>query len=291
MNPLSHAVAILRRAGKVTSTCGPYTLEQKIGEGAMGTVWRARHAFLARPAAVKLLPAHRMDVASIRRFEREAELASQLTHPNAVTIYDFGRTREGTYYYAMELVDGVDLERLVEAEGALAPERAVRILLQLCGALAEAHELGLVHRDVKPSNVMLARRRDTAKLVDFGLVKSLGLEAVEPSLTATNSITGSPMYMAPEAIQAPECVDARSDLYALGVLGWFLLAGSAPFEGGLIEVCSHHLHTPPPRLSKACRVPAAVEDVLLACMAKRPEDRPADADAVRRLLEEAHLHA
>lgn len=289
-NRIAHAVVagIFKRRPVHPLVLGPYTLEAKIGEGGMGTVWRAKHEMLERPAAVKLLPPDRMDQTAIRRFEREVQLTARLSHPNAVTIYDFGKAG-GVFYYAMELLDGPDLQRLVDREGALGPERVRAILLQLCGALAEAHEQDLVHRDVKPSNVVVSRKPngdEVAKLVDFGLVKSLDLDA-DPQVTAENAITGSPMYMAPEAITTPDAVDARSDLYSLGALGWFLLAGRPPFEGNLVEVCSSHLHTPPGRPSEVLGepLPRDLEDVLLACMQKRRTDRPDGARTVQRMLE------
>jgi len=273
----------------VGATFGQYTLEGQIGQGGMGTVWRARHATLDRPAAVKLIAKEADDVAS-RRFAREAQLTARISHPNAVTVFDSGKTKDGTLWYAMELVDGVDLEKHVGQRGALSPERVIKILAQLCGALAAAHDQGLVHRDVKPSNVILAEGKEddeeTAKLVDFGLVKNVVENDASTALTAANAITGSPMYMSPEAILTPDAVDGRSDLYSLGMLGWFLLVGRAPFEGNLIEVCSDHLHTTPKRPSDVtgAEIPAELEELLLACMAKKREDRPANARALRRAL-------
>jgi eukaryotic-like serine/threonine-protein kinase len=302
-NQIAHAVksgfsalpAFMRRktgslARSGLTELGPYTLESKIGEGGMGAVWRARHATLDRPAAVKLI-ARDVDEISAARFEREAQLTARLSHPNAVTVYDFGKTKDGTFWYAMELIDGFDLEKYVAASGPLSPERVIRILVQLCGALAEAHDQGLVHRDVKPSNVILSPKEEDddeiAKLVDFGLVKNIvETDTSALPLTSEKVITGSPMYMSPEALVSPDLVDGRSDLYSLGMLGWFLLVGRAPFEGNLIEVCSDHLHTTPQRPSEVLGrpIPGALEDVLLACMAKRREDRPQNARALRRIL-------
>jgi eukaryotic-like serine/threonine-protein kinase len=282
--------ALLRRRGPLHPTVlGPYTLERKLGEGGMGSVWRAHHALLERKAAVKLIGRGGDDVAA-RRFEREARLTARLNHPNAITVYDFGRTHDGTLWFAMELVDGPDLDHYVGQHGPLEPARVARLLAQLSGALAEVHDLGLVHRDVKPSNVLLSHRRDdedVAKLADFGLVKNVAEAADVSRLTAKSAITGSPMFMSPEAILTPDAVDARSDLYSLGMLGWFLLVGRAPFEGNVIEVCSHHLHSRPVRPSVALRraVPSGLEEAILACIEKHPEDRPADARTLRRLLE------
>jgi serine/threonine-protein kinase len=283
----SHTIFGLRREVREANVLGQYTLETKIGEGGMGAVWRARHALLRRPTAIKLLPLDRMGDEAIRRFEREVQFTARLTHPNSVAIYDYGRTREGIFYYAMELLEGMDLERLVAAHGALPPGRVVHVLSQICGALAEAHDQGLVHRDVKPANVLLSPRRNEhefAKIVDFGLVKSLDLSSPAPAVSSTQTITGTPLYMAPEAIRTPDAVDARSDLYSLGAVAWFLLVGRPPFEGNsVIEVCSQHLHAAPDRPSSVLgkAVPADLEDIVLACLEKQASDRPSDARVLR----------
>jgi len=199
----------------------------------------------------------------------------------------------------MELLDGIDLEQLVRDHGPQPAERVIHLLLQLCGALAEAHELGREHRDVKPQNVLLCPRKNDqeyTKLLDFGLVKTLhphpesGL--TEAALTGVNTLAGTPLYMSPEAIQAPDSVDARSDLYALGVVAWYLLVGHPPFEANsIIEVCGQHLHAVPRRPSVALRssVPSDLEDIVLACLEKRPEDRPPSARELRRQLEACEL--
>jgi serine/threonine-protein kinase len=295
----SHTIFGLRREVQKARVLGQYTLEVKIGSGGMGDVWRASHALLRRPTAIKLLRPGKLDDNAIARFEREVQLTARLTHPNTVSIYDFGRTRDGVFYYAMELLEGIDLEQLVREHGPQPAERVIHLLLQLCGALAEAHELGLVHRDVKPQNVLLCPRKNDqeyTKLLDFGLVKTLhphpesGL--TEAALTGVNTLAGTPLYMSPEAIQAPESVDARSDLYALGVVAWYLLVGHPPFEANsIIEVCGQHLHAVPRRPSVALRasVPSDLEDIVLTCLEKRPEDRPASARELRRLLEGCEL--
>jgi serine/threonine protein kinase len=290
----SHTIFGLRREVQQARVLGQYTLETKIGGGGMGDVWRASHALLRRPTAIKLLPPGRLDERAIARFEREVQLTASLSHPNTVAIYDYGRTRDGVFYYAMELLQGNDLEQLVRAHGAQPAERVVHLLTQLCGALAEAHDLGLVHRDIKPANVLLCPRRNEhefAKLLDFGLVKTIEAGS-DSALTGINTLAGTPLYMSPEAIQSPDAVDARSDLYSLGVLAWFLLVGHAPFEANtIIEVCGQHLHAVPRRPSVALRasVPSELEDIVLACLEKRPEDRPADARVLRRQLEGCDL--
>jgi serine/threonine-protein kinase len=291
----SRTIFGLRREVQRARVLGQYTLEAKIGEGGMGEVWRASHALLRRPTAIKLLLPDRNAESAIRRFEKEAQITSRLTHPSTVSLYDYGRTREGVLYYAMELLEGLDLERLVAKHGPLSPARVVHILAQVCGALAEAHDLGLVHRDVKPANVLLLPKRgepELAKVVDFGLVKELRTDAPGVALTAANAITGTPLYMAPEAIREAEAVGPASDLYALGAVGWFLLVGRPPFEGhSVVEVCGKHLHTPPSRPSTALGAPIArdVEDVVLSCLEKEPRDRPAGARALRHALRTCSL--
>jgi eukaryotic-like serine/threonine-protein kinase len=287
----SHTIFGLRREVARARVLGQYTLEAKIGEGGMGEVWRARHALLRRPTAVKLLPPGRAGEAAIRRFEREVQITAQLTHPSTVAVYDYGRTRDGVFYYAMELLEGTDLERLVVEHGPQPPGRVVHVLAQVCGALAEAHNLKLVHRDVKPANVLLLPRpgeQELAKVVDFGLVKELHeVGPAHTALTAANTITGTPLYLSPESIQDPESVTGASDIYALGAVGWFLLVGRPPFEGRtILEVCSKHLHVEPQRPSEALGrpLPRDLEDILLACLEKKPDRRPAGARAVRARL-------
>ncbi len=268
---------------------GPYTIEEKIGEGGMGVVYRARHALLRRPTALKLLAPQRSDASCVRRFEREVQITSQLRHPNTVAVYDFGRTRDGLFYYAMELLDGVSLEELVEREGPQPPARVRRIVMQIAGALAEAHAAGLVHRDVKPANVFLCARgavRDFVKVLDFGLVKDLGVPRDE-GLSHANAIMGTPHYMAPEMVLSPDDVDARADLYALGGLAYFLLTGQPPFEGNnIVEICSQHLHVAPVAPSRllGCAVDADLEALVMACLAKSRSQRPDSADAIRGAL-------
>ena len=247
---------------------GQYVLEQKIGEGGMGEVYRAYHGMMRRPSALKLLHPDRSGENRLRRFEREVQLTARLTHPNTITIFDYGRTLDGVFYYAMELLDGATLERIVAVGGAQEPGRVVRILSMACGALSEAHAIGLIHRDIKPANIMLCTQggeRDVVKLLDFGLVKELEVDR-EIKLTAAAALTGTPQYMAPESIRAPELVDARTDLYALGAVAYFLLAGTDVFEGpSVLEVCGQHLHQAPQPLSaRGVQVPAELEAIVLA---------------------------
>src|SRR5262245_48020859 len=196
-----------------SATFGEYALGEKLGEGGMGVVHKASHRTLGRPVALKLLPNERADAKNVERFRREVELTSRLTHPNTIRVYDSGCTADGTYYYAMEYVDGVDLETLVEREGPQSPARVTQLLAQLAGALSEAHALGFVHRDVKPANVMLSKRcaNDIVKVLDFGLVREVSANPEHAG--DARQVVGTPLYMSPESITAPENVDARSDVY------------------------------------------------------------------------------
>ncbi len=279
----------LRKQVREMGKLGQYTLEEKIGEGGMGVVYRAAHAMLRRPAAIKLLLPERASERDLARFEREVQLTSQLYHPNTISIFDFGRTAEGTFYYVMEYLDGVDLERLVRDDGPLEPARVIRILAQVCGSLAEAHALGLIHRDIKPANLILTERADEpdiVKVVDFGLVKTT-IASADPAVTNVNAITGTPLYLSPESITAPETVDGRADLYAVGAVGYFLLTGQHVFDGpSIVAVCSKHLlEAPIPPSERVGRAfPADLEHTILSCLAKAADDRPASAEALRAAL-------
>jgi serine/threonine protein kinase len=206
---------------------GPYTLVDKLGQGGMGSVYLARHAKLRRPAAVKVVSPDRVDRASTIRFEREVELTSLLTHPNTIALYDHGRTTEGVLYYAMEYVDGMSLEELVRSDGPQPPARVIHVLRQIAGALGEAHRIGVIHRDVKPANVLLCERDgvlDWVKVVDFGLAKQTSTSG-DASVTQDDLVTGTPAYIAPETITAPAAVDARADVYGVGGVAYFMLTG------------------------------------------------------------------
>ncbi|MET0387537.1 MAG: serine/threonine-protein kinase [Polyangiales bacterium] len=273
---------------------GQYTLIEKLGQGGMGIVYRASHALLRRPSALKLLPPDKLGPASVARFEREVQLTARLTHPNTIRIFDYGRTPDGIFYYVMEYLDGASLDEVIATTGAMPPGRVIHILDQVAGALREAHGVGLIHRDIKPGNIFLTQQggvADVAKVLDFGLVKQLahrdGLDSTATALTHDDHFTGTPMYMAPEAITEPERIDARADLYALGAVGYFLLTGQDVFTGrNIVEICSHHLHSAPvaPSSRAAQPVPADLEALILGCLAKRPEERPADARAMQTAL-------
>ena len=267
---------------------GQYTLDYRIGRGGMGEVYRARHALLRRPTAVKILQADKAGARNLARFEREVQLTSLLTHPNTIAIYDYGHSPDGTFYYAMEFLEGLDLEDLVKHDGPLPPGRVIHILRQIASSLVEAHENQLIHRDIKPANIILCERggqSDFVKVLDFGLVKSLD-PAEDTGVSVANTITGSPLYLSPESIGKPSEVDGRSDIYSVGAVGYFLLTGKHLFDStNVLEIIGHHLHTTPLPPSRRLdgAVPEDLERVLLSCLEKEREKRPADA---RRLLEE-----
>ena len=277
-----------REAAIEARQLGQYKLEEKLGEGAMGVVYKGRHAMLRRPTAIKLIDADKVTDTSIARFEREVQITSNLNHPNTVAIYDYGRTPEDVFYYAMEYLDGVDLQMLVDTYGPQSPSRVIYILRQVCGSLYEAHSAGLVHRDIKPANIMLNRRGgegDVVKVLDFGLVKARDEE--HGGDRNQDTMAGTPLYMSPEAIQLPNSVDACSDLYAVGCLGYFLVTGHPVFESeDLVELCRMHTAEPPvPPSTKLGRdVPAELEYAILSCLEKTRSKRPQTARDLANLL-------
>jgi serine/threonine protein kinase len=268
---------------------GQYTLEDKIGEGGMGAVYRARHTFLRRPTAIKLIRSQAATADMIARFEREVQLTSALTHPNTIAVYDYGRTEDGVFYYAMEYLPGIPLDRLIKDDGPQPEARVVHLVKQICASLAEAHRVGLVHRDVKPANAMLCERGglyDVVKVLDFGLVKETA--SADASLTAAHHIVGTPHYMAPEAIDASTPVDARSDVYAVGAVAYALVTGHTVFAGKSgVDVIGHHLHSVPvaPSLRLGVPVDPFLEALILRCLSKSPAERPADAGTLLREME------
>jgi eukaryotic-like serine/threonine-protein kinase len=286
---LSWVIYGLRAEVREARRLGQYVLEQKIGEGGMGEVYRARHGMMRRPSAIKLLRRDHTRENDLARFEREVQLTARLTHPNTITLYDYGRTDDGIFYYAMELLDGANLQRIVQVTGAQPEGRVVRILSMACGALAEAHSVGLIHRDIKPANIMLSTQggeHDVVKVLDFGLVKELAVDG-DSGLSGTRALIGTPQYMAPESIVAPESVDARADVYGLGAVAYYLLTGSEVFEGSsIVEICGRHLHqAPDPMVERGVTVSAELEAIVRACLEKKPDDRPPSALELRRQLE------
>jgi serine/threonine-protein kinase len=278
----------LRKEVSLAQRLGQYTLMRKLGEGAMGEVYLARHALLRRPTAVKLIVGRRHDAGQVERFEREVQQTSLLTHPNTISIYDYGHTPDGILYYAMEYLDGLTLDELLEHDGPQPAGRVARLLAAVADALSEAHGVGLIHRDVKPANVFVCERgghSDVVKVVDFGLVKVV--DSGDLSATGTNLLIGTPLYMSPESIERPALIDARSDLYSLGCVAYHLLTGSPPFTGrNVIEVCAAHLHSPPvpPSERLATPLPSELEALVLLCLAKDPAERPRSAGDLRDRL-------
>lgn len=283
----AHSIYRIREAAYQGRRFGQYVLGERIGSGGMGEVFRAEHLLLKRPCAIKLIrPDQTLDERTIQRFETEVRAAAALSHPNTIEIYDFGRTKDATLYYVMELLRGLNLDDLVSRFGPLSPERVVYLLRQLCGALGEAHSAGLVHRDIKPSNIFAAERGgvyDFVKLLDFGLVRQ-GANNIEPD---EGSFGGSPQYMAPEQFSCFETVGARSDIYSLGAVAYFLLIGRPPFAGRWIkELRDAHAHQVVVRPSlMRPSLGADLDELLLRCLAKSPDDRFPSAAALQVALD------
>jgi serine/threonine-protein kinase len=271
----------LRRSVARARRLGQYTLLEKIGEGGMGVVYRAEHEMLRRPTAIKVLPPASAGLEGLKRFEREAQLTARLNNPHTVSVYDYGRTPQGAFYYVMEYLDGLDLECLVREAGPLPPGRVVHILLQVCEALAEAHSVGLIHRDIKPANIVLSDYggiADFAKVLDFGLVKDLGASA-DSRLTREDIVAGTPQYLAPETIRDGTSSDPRSDLYAVGAVAYFLLTGTPVFQGRPMAVIQSHVSAAPdpPSARLGRPLPAKLERLILDCLEKDPALRPESA--------------
>jgi eukaryotic-like serine/threonine-protein kinase len=295
MTRLGHQVQRARELGS-------YRLVEMIGRGGMGEVWRATHRMLARPAAIKLIKPEILGTPGgnggrlvVQRFRREAEAASFLQSPHTIRLYDFGETRAGTFYFVMELLDGLDLETLVRRFGPIPPERVVHILRQSCHSLGEAHERGLIHRDVKPANIYLCRlgrEYDFVKVLDFGLVKYDQDQSIMDTVKATSDLTtGTPAYMAPEMANG-DPVDRRADLYALGCVAYWLLTGRMVFEAeSPLKMLIQHIQAQPvpPSVRGGRPVPPALEQLVLRCLAKDPASRPSSADAILSELDRLEL--
>jgi serine/threonine-protein kinase len=270
---------------------GCYQLVKKLDHGGMGEIWRARHRMLARPVAIKLirpelLGARTAEEAAtlVGRFKREAEATAALHSPHTVALHDFGVTPEGTFYYVMELLEGLDLETLVKRFGPVPPERAIHLLTQACESLADAHGAGLIHRDVKPANIVACHwglKWDFVKVLDFGLVKAAWSLGEDERLTSDGVIAGTPAFMSPEAVLGGRTLDARVDLYGIGCVAYWLLTGERLFTGKTpMEVVLHHVKTPPvpPSERVSWPIPESLEKLVLACLAKDPEGRPPSAE-------------
>jgi serine/threonine-protein kinase len=274
----AYRVQVLRRWAKQARELGQYRLRERIGGGGMGEVYLADHRLLRRPAAIKLIrPDRAGDEANLARFEREVQATATLTHPNTIQIYDYGRADDGTFYYVMEYLPGITLENLVGDYGPLPAARAVHYLRQICGALGEAHAIGLVHRDLKPSNIMVCNRgriADTVKLLDFGLVITTNV-SLDDKLTQQGTIAGTPAFLSPEQAGGSDAVDARSDIYSLGAVAYFLVTGQPPFSGrSAMKVLAAHLYEQPEPITRhRPEVPAKLADIVHRCLAKAPSDR------------------
>jgi serine/threonine-protein kinase len=274
---------------------GSYELGDLLGEGGMGQVYRATHRMLARPAAIKLIrpemltARHEEAELAIKRFKREALVAANLRSPHTVELYDFGVTHEGTFYFVMELLQGMTLDELVRRTGIVPPNRVIYILKQVCESLDEAHARGLVHRDIKPPNIHLGQlglQCDFVKVLDFGLVKATNRDDDRSMATAAGLTPGTPAFMAPEMAMG-DPVDGRADLYALGCVGYYLLTGVPVFTGDTsIQVMAKHLNAEPvpPSTRAGIKFPKGLEKAVLACLAKKPDHRPATAGLLAKEL-------
>jgi serine/threonine-protein kinase len=293
---ISHVFTRLGHQVTKAREMGSYRLVKLLGKGGMGEVWRARHHMLARDAAIKLIQPDMLSRGSEknavllrRRFEQEAKATASLRSPHTVELYDFGVTQDGVFYYVMELLDGIDLDTLVRRFGPQPPARVVCILRQICGSLADAHRHGMIHRDIKPTNVFLCRmgtEYDFAKVLDFGLVKMQDTKGAE--LTGEGVTTGTPAYLAPELAMGSTDLDGRTDLYALGCVAYWLLTGSLVFEekGSAAMMLAHLQKAPvPPSQRSELAVPASLDQAVMMCLAKEPAGRPARAEELARLLD------
>jgi serine/threonine-protein kinase len=285
----SYRIEVLRQEAAEARKLGQYRLRRRLGTGGMGEVYLAEHVLLRRPCALKIIrPERAGDPQHLARFEREVRATAALTHPNTVQIFDYGHTEDGTFYYVMEYLPGLTLDLLVQEHGPLPPARTVHVLRQLCEALGEAHAHGLVHRDVKPGNVMLCERggaHDVVKLLDFGLVIPPARNPDE-KLTQEGAVTGTPAYLSPEQAGGSEDLDARSDIYSLGALAYFLLTGRAPFaDRSALQMLAAHLYEKPQPLTEHHPdVPADLEAVVLRCLAKDRGSRFPDAASLDAAL-------
>jgi len=283
----AHVLNSARREAFKARQFGQYHLMERLGGGGMGEVYKAEHVLLKRPCAIKLIrPEGKADTV-IAKFEKEVKTTASLTHWNTVEVYDYGYTEDGTFYYVMELLPGMSFQDLVQKHGPLPAERVVYLLRQVCGALQEAHRVGMIHRDIKPANIFAAERGgvfDVAKLLDFGLVKEISADQNEGA--KDGAFSGTPLYMPPEQASAYEEVDARADIYSLGAVAYYLLTGQPPFSSptvlGLLEAHARSEVVPPARISP--QTPPDLEEVILKCLAKEAADRFQDAAHLEEAL-------
>ena len=275
----SRVIYGLRKDVRDAKKLGQYIVEEKLGEGGMGAVYRAQHGLLKRPTAVKLLSPRWNAPQYLDQFRREVQLTAKLRHPNTITIYDYGRTADGTFYYAMELLEGVTLEEIVRAEGPCPQSRVIHIMRQCAMALHEAHTMGLVHRDIKPNNIMMTQQggaHDVTKVLDFGLVKAVDSKS-DVTKTWTEAVKGTPPFMSPEQILEPANIDARADLYSLGAVAYYMLTGHFVFDAtDAVQILAMHLSATPEPLSAypGCRIDPELESLIMQCLEKNRDDRP-----------------
>lgn len=297
----------LRAAVHKARQLGSYELVEKLGAGGMGEVWRARHSMLGRPAAIKMIRpqlsgdggSSLLSARTTARFEREAQVTAALESPHTVSLYDFGVSEDGVFYHVIELLRGMDLEKLVQKFGPMPPERVAFLLDQMCDSLDDAHRNGLVHRDVKPANIFLThrgRRFDFIKVLDFGLVKlSTKSASMEDHLATTDGeIHGTPAYMAPEMATGDSAIDGRTDVYGLGCVAYYLLTGKLVFDepSAMKMIIAHSTRTPePPSRKSPFAIPEAMDRIVMACLEKDPKKRPASALHLAEMLAEANLAA
>lgn len=289
----SRTLYTLGRKAHRVKRLGSYHVEGKLGSGGMGDVYLARHAMIRRPTAVKVLRSNPDDLDALERFEREVQVSAALTHPNTVRVFDFGRAADGTFYYAMEYLLGLDLQQLIDRHGAVDPARCVFIVQQACGSLAEAHRAGVVHRDIKPSNILLTEQGgmlDFVKVVDFGLAKKVSTDGSEDDvgLTKVGALFGTPMCFAPEGLVGVEQLDARADIYSMGCVLYWMLTGEPVFPGmrAMDVIMDHVKKAPVPPIKRAIVVlPKSLSDIAMKCLEKDPRDRYQTFDELSEALE------
>lgn len=286
----TYTINAIRREAFKARQLGQYVLKKKLGSGGMGEVYQAEHQLLKRPCAVKLIrPGKANDEVALARFEREVQATAKLTHWNTVEVFDYGRAEDGTFYYVMEFLPGLSLEELVQYHGPLPPERAVHFLRQVCKALREAHSKGLFHRDIKPANIIAAERGgvyDVAKLLDFGLVRQQADSPGDSKLTQAGTFGGSPLFMCPEQVKSYHNLDARSDIYSLGAVAYYLVTGRPPFSGDtpwdIVVAHSRDPLVPPAEVNPA--IPTDLELIIIRCLAKMPGNRFQDVESLEKAL-------
>jgi serine/threonine-protein kinase len=286
----THKIRELHMKAHEAQRLGQYRLKQVLGFGGMGTVYLGEHVLLRRPCAIKLIRADQAgDPQTLLRFEREVKATATLTHWNTIEVFDYGRAEDGTFYYVMEYLPGMNLEELVEKHGPLPPERVVFLLRQVCQALREAHSIGLIHRDIKPSNIFACERGkvyDVAKLLDFGLVKTFGNEGGSVRITREGTFAGSPAFMSPEQAAGRSHLDARSDIYNVGAVAYYLITGKLPFDRlSTLQMLHAHAYEPlVPSTEFREAVPDNLQRVILRCLEKEPDRRYQDAVSLEKAL-------